>query len=271
MKKVAFFGTVGIVCVIAFFPFYWLINTSLLREVDLFSYPPIFFPRRNPFVAYYNYFVNSHILLWLKNTILVSSISTVISTVLAIFAAYSISRFRYRGRTFLTFVILITQMLPPVLLIIPIYVIFLSFKLNNTLMGLTIIFTILTVPIGTWFLKGFFDTLPKELEESATIDGASQLGTLLRITLPLSVSGIVATATWSFIIAWDEYLFASTIINTQQKWMLSVGLSSYLGQYSVSWSDIMTGAVVATIPLGFLFMFFQRYLLSGLTAGSIKG
>jgi multiple sugar transport system permease protein/raffinose/stachyose/melibiose transport system permease protein len=132
-------------------------------------------------------------------------------------------------------------------------------------------YTAITVPIGLWFLKGFFDAIPIELEDAARIDGCSKLGILLRITLPLCVPGVIATATWSFIITWDEFVFAYTFINSEKLWTVSVGLSSFIGQYSADWGQIMSGAVLATFPIAILFMFFQRYLVSGLTAGAVKG
>lgn len=127
------------------------------------------------------------------------------------------------------------------------------------------------MPIGVWFLKGFFDAIPEELEESAIIDGCSSLGVLVKILIPLLKPGIIATATWSFIIAWDEYLFAYTMIESDKLWPVSVALAAYIGQYSTPWNLIMAGAVLATLPVVFLFMFFQRYIVSGLTAGSVKG
>jgi ABC-type glycerol-3-phosphate transport system permease component len=133
-----------------------------------------------------------------------------------------------------------------------------------------IIYTAITVPIGVWFLKGFFDSIPKDLEEAAIIDGCSRVGALIKIVVPLSVPGILATATWSFIVAWDEFLFAYTLIDSEKLWPVSVGLAGYIGQYSTPWNQIMAGAVLGTLPVVIMFMFFQKYLVSGLTAGSVK-
>lgn len=271
VMRILFYLLVFVVTVIVFFPFYWLVNTSLLDEAELFKNPPNFYPSKNVFGSYLGYIVNSPILLWLKNSFIVSTAATVISTIFAVFGAYSISRFTYRGRVPVIFAVLLTQMLPRVLLVIPIYTIFLQFKLNNTLIGLTLMYTVITVPIGLWFVKGFFDSIPKELEESAIIDGCSRFNALLKIIVPLSTPGIMATATWSYIIAWDEYLFAHTLISSEKLWPVSVGLSSHIGQYSILWGEIMVGAVLATLPIGILFMFFQKYLVTGLLSGSVKG
>lgn len=271
MKRIPFYICVVVVCAIAFFPFYWMINTSLIKDSDLFTYPPKFLPNQALAQTYIHYLSSNPILLWLRNSTLVSIAATAISTVFAILGSYSISRFKYRGKVAFIFLILLTQMMPMVLLVIPLYITFRILHLNNTLVGLTLVYAVITVPIGLWFLKGFFDAIPIELEQAAAIDGCSPIGTLLRITLPLSVPGVIATATWSFIIAWDEFVFGYTFISSEKLWPVAVGLSSHIGQYSVNWSQIMAGAVMATLPIGILFIFFQRYLVSGITAGSVKG
>ena len=259
-----------IACCVAIFPFYWLFNTSLQTLKDLFAYPPRFLPRVNIIDSYITYIRQSPILIWLENSFLVSGIATFFSTFVAIPGAYSISRFRYRGRALFIFIVLLTQMLPFVLLIIPLYLVFARLHMNNTLYALMVVYTAITVPIGIWFLKGFFDAIPKDLEDAAVIDGCSRIGALVRIILPLSVPGIIATATWSFIVAWDEFLFAYTLVDSEKMWVVSVGLAAYIGQYSTPWNQIMSGAVMGTIPVVIMFMFFQRYLVSGLTAGSVK-
>jgi ABC-type glycerol-3-phosphate transport system permease component len=207
----------------------------------------------------------------MKNTLYVGLIATIVSTVLSIPAAYAMSRFRFRGRPILTFLVLFTQMLPAVLLLIPIYIIFARYRLINTLEALIIIDIAITLPIGIWFLRGFFDSLPKELEETARIDGCNVITILIRILLPLLKPGIVATATWSFIIAWDEYLYASTMVDKNALWTISVGLAGYMGQYSTPWNEIMSGAALATLPVLILFGLFQKHLVSGLTGGAVKG
>lgn len=260
-----------LVCIIVFFPFYWLIITSLQSTNVLFKYPPELLPSQNFITSYLDYIRSSKILRWLLNSFMVSLVSTIFSTLFAIPAAYSISRFKFKAKAIMIFLVLLTQMLPGVLLVIPIYIIFSRIGLSNSLIGLILVYTVLTMPIGIWFLKGFFDSIPVELEEAAIIDGCSRYSVLTRILVPLMLPGIVATGIWSFIIAWDEYLFAYTLLNTDKLWVVSVGLASYVGQYSTPWNAIMTGAVLGTLPVVLLVMFFQRYLISGLTAGSVKG
>lgn len=270
-QRIVLYTVLTLFCLATIFPFYWILNTSTQPLENLFKYPPEFLVKTDLFSSYYHYLADSKILLWLKNTLLVSAIAVLISTFFAVPAAYSLSRFKFKGRTFFIFAVLFTQMLPLVLLVIPIYVSFSHMSLNNTLNSLVILYAVITLPIGIWFLKGFFDGIPKELEESAVMDGCNRMHILIRIMLPLIVPGIVATATWSFIIAWDEYLFAYTLIDNESLYVVSVGLASYVGQYSTKWNEIMMGAVLGTLPIIIIFMFFQKYLVGGLTAGSVKG
>lgn len=270
-RKLLSYLPLVIACVISLFPFYWLINTSLQPLETLFVWPPKMTPILNPLISYGAYLKNSSILKWMGNTLYVGGVATLISTVLSVPAAYAIARFRFKGKPFAIFTVLFTQMLPPVLLVIPIYIIFAGVGLTNRLEALILVNIATTLPIGIWFLKGFFDSLPYELEESAIIDGCGVMQILIKILLPLLKPGIVATATWSFIIAWDEYLYAYTLVESNRLWTVSVGLASYVGQYSTPWNEIMSGAAIATIPVLILFVFFQKHLVGGLTGGAVKG
>lgn len=271
LRRASSYLPLALACIVSIFPFYWLINTSLQPLETLFAWPPKMTPTLNPLISYLSYIRTSNIARWMGNSLYIGGLATLISTVLAIPAAYAISRFRFKGRPLATFLVLFTQMLPPVLLVIPIYIIFARTGLTNTLGALVLVNIAGTLPIGVWFLKGFFDSLPHELEESATIDGCGVMGILVKILLPLLKPGIVATATWSFIIAWDEYLYAYTLVENNHLWTVSVGLASYIGQYSTPWNEIMSGAAIATLPVLILFAFFQKHLVGGLTGGAVKG
>ncbi len=268
--KIAIYLITAAFGLLALFPFYWLFVTSLRPLESLFKYPPILYPNQSP-LHYLEYIKNSHILLWLRNSFLVSTVATICSTLVGIPGGYSLSRFRYKYKDFMVFFVLFTQMLPSVLLAIPIYIIFAKFHLTNTLRGLSIIYTALTIPIGIWFLKGFLDSIPKELDECATIDGCGRTKILLYILLPNIIPGIIATATWSYIVAWDEFLLAYILIESNKLWVASVGLAGYIGQYSTPWNHIMMGSVLTTLPVVLLFMYFQKYMVGGLTAGAVKG
>jgi len=271
LRKILLYALAIFTSAVVVFPIYWLFNTSLQPNENIFNTPPVFFPAINPIIAYAEYLAGSDFILWIRNTFFVSSIATLISTAAALPAGFALSKFKFRGHTMAVFTVLLTQMLPGVLLIIPIYIIFVNFRLINSLLGLIVIYTALTIPIGLWFLKGFFDSIPDELMESARLDGCHTMDILIRIMVPLVKPGIIATATWSFIIAWDDYLYVSTMITSHQLWTLAVGLAGYIGQFDTPWNLIMTGAVLTTLPVGFLFMFFQRYLVGGLVSGAVKG
>jgi len=269
-KIVSYLLTI-ISCAVVFFPFYWLIVTSLQPLEVLYQWPPDFLPVNNPITTYLDFLRNSEVAGWILNSVLVSGVATLVSTILGVFGAYSISRFKYRGKVAFIFLILLTQMMPGAFLVIPIYFVFAQMGLVNTLFSLMLIYVALTTPISVWFLKGFFDSIPKEIEEAAIIDGSSRLGLLFRVILPLMSPGIVATATWCFIISYNEYVFAYTLINSNKLWVVSIGIASFIGEYYTDWSQIMTASIIVTVPIVILFMVFQRYLVSGLTAGSVKG
>ncbi len=167
--------------------------------------------------------------------------------------------------------LLISQMLPGVVLIVPLYLIFKELGLLDNLWGLIIADCSFTIPIGVFFLKGYFDTIPIELEEAAIIDGCGRMETLRWIVIPLAMPGIIATGSLIFVLAWNEYLFARTLISTGDKWVTAVGMASFIGHYTTPWNMIMSAAVMSSLPVMFVFMFFQRYLVQGLTAGAVKG
>jgi multiple sugar transport system permease protein len=161
-------------------------------------------------------------------------------------------------------------MLPLPVLLIPLYVIYAKLHLINTLYGLVIANVAFSLPLSTWFLKGFFDFIPPELEEAAMIDGCTKVGAMLRITFPLSLPGIVATSIFSFLIAWDEFFVAFTLTNNPKVWVTPVGISTFLSEFSIDWDLIMASAVIFTLPSIIFFLFVQKYLIAGMTAGAVK-
>jgi len=270
-KKFFLYLAIIIMCIITLFPFFWLIVTSLQSLERSFAYPPSFLPDKPLISSYITFIKESPILIWIRNTVVVALVSSFMSVSLGLFAGYSISRFKFKGKVATIFLILLTQMLPPAFLVIPIYFMFSQIYLTDSLFALMIIYTALSMPISIWFLKGFFDSISKDIEEAARIDGASRIGVLFKVIFPLITPGVVATATWSFVMAWNQYIYAATLISSEKLWVVSFGLTSYMGEYYTDTSQIMSAAVLATIPTVILFMFFQRFLVGGLTAGSVKG
>jgi ABC-type glycerol-3-phosphate transport system permease component len=205
------------------------------------------------------------------NSTIVSAVTAIFSTSLSAFAAYSLARFHFPGKGLASFLILLTQMIPAIATIIPLFLWFQQLHLINTYWALIIAYNAFAIPFCTWLLRGFFMEIPKELEEAAMIDGASQLGAFFRIVIPLSLPGLVATLIFSFILAWQEFLFAVTFISSSELRTLTVGIAAMRGKDLVDWGLLNAGVVITTIPLAILFAFIQRYLVKGLTAGAMKG
>ena len=186
-------------------------------------------------------------------------------------AAYALSRFRFRGRDASQVALLATQMFPAILLALPMFIFFSHLGLLNNLFGLSLAYLAFLIPVAAVLLKAFFDAIPVELEEASLIDGASRIGTLFRITLPLSLPGLASTFLFCFIISWDEFLFARMFIRQPDNWTVSLGLASFSGEFVTPWDQVMAAATIITLPVAVIFLSLQRYLVRGLTAGGIKG
>ena len=270
--RLALAALVLALCAVGTFPLYWMIVTSIRPSDQLFQYPPQLLPSVDSvFSPYYTLFQDTGLATWLWNSIRVSLGTAVIATLMGACMAYALSRFRFRGQSLSEFLLLATQMLPAILLALPMYALFNALGLLNSLHGLTIAYLALLVPVATSLLKTFFDGIPEALEEASLIDGASRIGTFVRITLPLSLPGLVSTFLFCFIIAWDEYLFAQMFIRQPGNWTVSVGLASFSGEYVTPWDQVMAAATIVTLPAALMFLVLQRYLVHGLTAGGVKG
>jgi ABC-type glycerol-3-phosphate transport system permease component len=205
------------------------------------------------------------------NSTIVATVTAVVATSLSAFAGYSLARFQFPGKGLISFLILLTQMIPAIATIIPLFLWFQKLHLLDTYWALIIAYNAFAIPFSTWLLRGFFMGIPEELEEAAMIDGAGQIGTFLRIVLPLSSPGLLATLIFSFILAWQEFLFAVTFTSKSELRTLTVGVAAMRGRDIVDWGLLNAGVVITTIPLAILFAFIQRYLVQGLTAGAVKG
>lgn len=252
------------------FPYYWMIVSSV-APTALHEWPPQLWPRGASLDAYRRIFAERPVLVWLQNTSVVAGCTAALCCIVSINAGYALSRFRGRLPTGFGIFVLVTQMLPATLIVVPLYVIFRQLGLYNTLTGLIIADTAFTLPLATWLMRGFFDRIPVDLEQQAEIDGCTRLGAFYRITLPLSVPGIVVVTVFAFISAWDEFFLARTLISSQDNWVLSVALTSFEGQYSIAWDEMMATSVIFALPVAVFFLFVQRYLVDGMTSGALKG
>lgn len=209
---------------------------------------------------------------WLLNSVLVSLATTVIGVFLASTAAYAFSRFRFPGRRAGLMMFLVSQMFPATLMLIPLYILIVQvLGLESSYVGLVLMYVQTAIPLCVWMMKGYFDTIPKELEESALIDGASQSTIFFRIVLPLAKPAVAVTALFSFMTAWNEFVQAATFMNKEDMYTAPVGLRFFVSGFSEQWGYFAAGSIIAAIPVVVLFLFLQKYLVSGLTAGAVKG
>ncbi len=258
------------VSVLILFPVYWMIICSLqgprLSEIR-FTIP---FDKIT-FESYFKVFEDMPFLTWYKNSILVSSLTTVFSLLIAVFGAYALSRFKFRGKKLFSVSVLATQLFPGVLLAIPMFVLFSRLSLLNTYHGLIISYITKALPFSLWMLWGYFDTIPEELEEAAMVDGLGRVATIFRVIIPLAAPGLTAVALFAFVLSWEEFLYALLIMGPDSMVTLTVGAARLVGNQSVLWGEIMAYSVMMTIPTAIFFVFLQKYLVQGLTAGSVKG
>jgi multiple sugar transport system permease protein len=191
--------------------------------------------------------------------------------VISVFAGYSLSRFNSRFADALALLLLATKMIPATLLMVPLYVMFRDWGMSDSRTGLIIAYTTFEIPFATWMLKGYFDSLPRELEQAAEVDGCSPFTAFFRVTLPLAGPGIAAAAIASAVLAWGDYDFARGLLSSQSKWPVTVGINSLFGEHVVHWNDIMASSLVSILPVLALFVLVERFIVSGMTSGAVKG
>ena len=263
-----------IVCIFALFPFILMLYTSFKTNSEIYNAAPSFIPKEPTASGYINMFTTEtstfNFKQWAANSVFVAFLTTVFSMIIAVLGGYGISRYRFRGRGALSYVVLTTQVLPGSLLMIPLYIIMGNFNLLDTKTGLMLAYVTFTVPFCTWMMKGFFDSIPISLEEAARVDGAGTFRCFATVVLPLTVPGLVSTGLFAFINGWNEYLFASSFMQSYGNWTLPVGIASFKGQYATDWGTLMAGSVLITIPVVILFLGLQKHLVGGMTAGAVK-
>jgi len=254
-------------------PFLWVLSASLKTRVELYAAPITYIPTHPTFQNYVEAWTSrlTPFSRFFANSLWVSSVTMVATIVISTLAGYALARFRFVGKNTLMLVFLATQMFPAVLLIAPLLSQWYALGLIDTYQALIYSNFSFTVPFTVWMLVGYFESIPRELEESAMIDGSSRFGALLRIVVPLSAPGIAATAIFAFVSSWSELLFATTFTSQTQMRTLSAGLLYMAGQYEVQWGQLSAGVMISTVPVAVLFIFLQRHLIRGLTAGALKG
>jgi multiple sugar transport system permease protein len=273
-SKISQVAGLAILSFATIFPLYTIVISSIKPLGDVrgtFHWIPTHITFR-PYIDIWKTIPLGHYFL---NSLIVSVSATVCSVVIAIFAAYAISRYRFRGRRAFTVTVLATQMFPGILFLLPLFVIFVNIEkslgiaLYGTYPGLIITYLTFSLPFSIWMLVGYFDSIPRELEEAAMVDGATPLGALFRVLIPVSLPGIAAVAIFAFITAWGEVLFAS-VLTTDATTTLAIGMRNYASQSNVYWNQLMAASIVVSLPVVIAFLAMQRYIVGGLTAGGVK-
>ncbi|HEV2108787.1 MAG TPA: carbohydrate ABC transporter permease [Thermomicrobiales bacterium] len=264
------YGVMAAFALVILFPVYWMFTISLKVPREIYRMPSLW-PDAPTWDNYRELIVEKGYLINVRNSLIVAGSVTLVSLFIASLAAYSMVRFRYRWRGLVGRLILFGYLMPTSLLFIPLSIIVARLHLGNSLHGLIIVYLTFSIPLSTWLLTGYFRGVPAELEEQAMVDGATRMGALLRIVLPLSLPGIVAIGIFTFTAAWNELLLALIFITSENLRTVPLGLNYLITGDVFLWGPIMAGAVVASLPVIILYFLAQRFMVQGLTAGSVKG
>jgi len=260
-----------ILAVLVLFPFYWMTITSFKNEDQMRSLVSMFWPRPLVTENYEQLLGKTDFVAWYRNSATVAISSTLLATAVGTIGAYALARLRFFGRGFMASATLITYLVPPSILFIPLYAQMRNLGLANSLAGLIAAYPSFTVPFVTWLLMGYFESIPEELEEAAMIDGATRFGAFWRVVLPLSAPGVLAAGLYAFTQAWNEFLYALVFITDGRLRTLPVGLASFITGDVYGWGYLMAGAVLTTRPVIAAYIYLQKYMVEGLTAGGVKG
>lgn len=270
IKGAGFYVGVGLFVLVTMFPFLWQFMTSVKSPQELYLMPPTWWPSWD-FGSYVAVFTKRPFLTYLKNSLIVSSLTTVYCIAIGSFCAYALARLKFRFKKFILTLVLAVSMFPAIAILSPIFILLKDLKLLNTYSGLILPYTTFGLPLTIWILTSFFREIPKELEESAAVDGCSKIAAFFRIIVPLAAPGMFTTAILVFIHSWNEFLFALTFMTTDKMRTVPVGIAMFPGEHELPWGDISAASVVVTVPLIILVLIFQRRIIAGLTSGAVKG
>ncbi|MFC6315390.1 carbohydrate ABC transporter permease [Lapidilactobacillus achengensis] len=258
-----------VIGIFIFFPLFWMINTALKSPSKTYTVDLFFssFTIDN----FKNVLFDRQILTYLRNSLFVSFTSSFLSTIVSMFAGFSFSKFRYRGRASLMSLIMMAQAFPQAILLLTLYTMMQKLRLDGSYISLMLSYIAFVLPVGTWTLKAYFDQLPDSLIESAKVDGAGWFRIIFQIMFPLAVPGVISTAIYSFVWSWNDLLYSLTLITEDAKRTLAPGLvMKYMGEFNNNWAEMMAASIVVSIPVTIIFILLQKYFISGLTAGAVK-
>lgn len=269
--KIAAYITLTFFALFAIYPVLRVFSISIRPGDRLLTKSLSIIPDDFTFTAYFHLIYEEPFLLWMANSLLISIIVTLVGTGLAVTAGYAFSRFRFRWREGALLGIITTQMFPVTMLLLPLFIMLIRLGLYDSYIGLIVAYSATALPFTVWQMKGYYDTIPVSLEEAAMIDGAGPVYSFYRIILPLALPAIAITALFSFMTAWSEYLVAAVLLQDQALYTLPIGLKQFTSNMEVAWGLYSAGAIVVSIPVVVLFLLLSRWLISGLTLGSVKG
>ena len=252
------------------FPVMWMISSSLKPNPEIFASPPVWISPNSSFAAYIAVLTNPEQLRFFANSYFVAIMVVIFTLVIATLAAYSFSRFNFRGKAPISAFIISVQAVPPVTLLIPYMSLIVLFRLHNTYTSLVTTYLLFTLPYAILMLTGYMNTLPKELDEAVMIDGGSRWRALWTVLVPTAVPGLIAVGMYTFMLSWNEFLFALTLTRTNDMRTVPVGINLLMGQHAFEWNQMMAMSVLGSLPVLILFLFFQRYFIAGMTSGSVK-
>lgn len=261
----------AVLLILTIFPFIWMVSTSFKPLKEIFVFPPHLMPQNGTLENFARLFEQTRFMTYFKNSVFVSTTAVFLTMIIASMGAYSLTRFKFYGREKIASLILFTYMFAPIMIVIPFYVLIRKIGLANTHMALILAYTAFCLPFSIWLLRSFFQSIPISLEEAALIDGAGRIRAVVYIILPLALPGIIATGIFTFILAWNDYIFVRILITSDELKTLPVGIADLYNATVIDWGMIMAGSMLITVPVLIFFVFIQRYLIAGWGAGGLKG
>ena len=270
-EKIFYYILLGLFSIFSIFPLYWMVASSIRPYTEVYQTPPLLFTTNLDFSAYKTVLTLTPFIKMFWNSLYISIITTIICTIFSAMAGHSLARMKFKGKKLITRGVLVAYIFPQILLVLPLYVLLVRFGLGNSHFGLILTYMTFSFPFCVWMLTAYFLTIPEDLEEAAYIDGASKFRVFTTIILPLSKPGLAAAAIFTFIHAWNEFLYALVFLNSDSKATLAVGIYRLMGGEIFDWQAILASSTMMVFPILIIYLFLQKYIVTGLTAGATKG